>query len=292
MSYNNDGGCCNGGWGMPFGGFMNGMGGFGFDALILLLFFGLMGGGMWGGMGGWGGFGGGAGMLGTTSLAATETAALINQQNTADRVAGIGADVRQILGQTGGIIEAVNTVGNRAQDGFARVDTNLCQLGNNIAQQFSAQTMNGMQNHNNLTSQLTEMRFANQQCCCDTKQLIQSSFCDLRHQMAADKCETLGAIAASKAEILGVMNAQRMAELEAKNIELKGQISQANQTAAIVAAVQANGCKPACAPAPCGTAYAYTPCNPCYDGVQRAVNNALGERIGELLFPTTTPATA
>lgn len=281
MSYNdNNGGCC-GGWGGPFGGLM---GGFGFDALILLLFFGLMGGGMWGGMGGWGGFGGGAGMLGTTSLAATETAALINQQNTADRVAGIGADVRQILGQTGGIIEAVNTVGNRAQDGFARVDVNLSQLGNNIA-------MQAVNNHNNLTSQLTEMRFANQQCCCDTKQLIQSSFCDLRHQMAADKCETLGAIAASKAEILGVMNAQRMAELEAKNIELKGQISQANQTAAIVAAVQANGCnKPACSP--CGPAYPYGFCNPCVDGVQRAVNDALGARIGELLFPTTTPATA
>ena len=264
MGYNNDGGCCGGGgYGFPFGGFMNGLGGFGFDALILLLFFGLMGGGMWGGMGGWGGFGGGAGMLGTTSLAATETAALINQQNTADRVAGIGADVRQILGQTGGIIEAVNTVGNRTQDGFARMDSNLCQLGNNIA-------MQAVNNQNATTALLNDMRFANAQCCCETKQLIQSSFCDLRHQMAADKCETLGAIAASKAEILGVMNAQRMAELEAKNIELKGQISQANQTAAIVAAVQANGCnKPSCAP--CGPAYPYR--NGCEDPVCTLVNS-------------------
>jgi hypothetical protein len=291
MSYNNDGGCCNGGWGMPFGGFMNGMGGFGFDALILLLFFGLMGGGMWGGMGGWGGFGGGAGMLGTTSLAATETAALINQQNTADRVAAANAKADAIAGIVTANGTKIETVKDAVTNGFFANQTNLCELGNNIAQQFSAAAMNGMQNHNNLTSQLTEMRFANQQCCCDTKQLIQSSFCDLRHQMAADKCETLGAIAASKAEILGVMNAQRMAELEAKNIELKGQISQANQTAAIVAAVQANGCnKPACTP--CGPAYPYGFCNPCVDGVQRAVNDALGARIGELLFPTTTPATA
>lgn len=283
MGYNNDGGCCNSGYGFPFGGFMNGLGGFGFDALILLLFFGLMGGGMWGGWGGgFGGFGGGAGMLGTTSLAATETASLISQQNTADRVASIGADVRQILGQTGGIIEAVNTVGNRTQDGFARMDSNLCQLGNNIA-------MQAVNNHNNLTNQLTEMRFANQQCCCDTKQLIQSSFCDLRHQMQVDKCDTMQAIAASKAEILGAMATQRMAELEAKNLELKGQISQANQTAAIVAAVQANGCKPA---TPCAPVYPYGFCNPCVDGVQRAVNDALGARIGELLFPTTTPTAA
>ena len=289
MSYNdNNGGCC-GGWGGPFGGLM---GGFGFDALILLLFFGLMGGGMWGGMGGWGGFGGGAGMLGTTSLAATETAALINQQNTADRVAAANAKADAIAGIVTANGTKIETVKDAVTNGFFANQTNLCELGNNIAQQFSAAAMNGMQNHNNLTSQLTEMRFANQQCCCDTKQLIQSSFCDLRHQMAADKCETLGAIAASKAEILGVMNAQRMAELEAKNIELKGQISQANQTAAIVAAVQANGCsKPACAP--CGPAYPYGFCNPCVDGIQRAVNDALGTRIGEILFPpTTTPATA
>ena len=288
MSYNdNNGGCC-GGWGGPFGGLM---GGFGFDALILLLFFGLMGGGMWGGMGGWGGFGGGAGMLGTTSLAATETAALINQQNTADRVAAANAKADAIAGIVTANGTKIETVKDAVTNGFFANQTNLRELGNNIAQQFSAAAMNGMQNHNNLTSQLTEMRFANQQCCCDTKQLIQSSFCDLRHQMAADKCETLGAIAASKAEILGVMNAQRMAELEAKNIELKGQISQANQTAAIVAAVQANGCnKPACAPY--GPAYPYGFCNPCVDGVQRAVNDALGARIGELLFPTTTPAQA
>ena len=284
MSYNENGSCC-GGWGGPFGGLM---GGFGFDALILLLFFGLMGGGMWGGMGGWGGFGGGAGMLGTTSLAATETAALINQQNTADRVAAANAKADAIAGIVTANGTKIETVKDAVTNGFFANQTNLCELGNNIAQQFSAAAMNGMQNHNNLTSQLTEMRFANQQCCCDTKQLIQSSFCDLRHQMAADKCETLGAIAASKAEILGVMNAQRMAELEAKNIELKGQISQANQTAAIVAAVQANGCKPAtpCAPAPYGF------CNPCVDGIQRAVNDALGTRIGEILFPpTTTPTT-
>ena len=284
MSYNNDGGCCNGGWGMPFGGFMNGFGGFGFDALILLLFFGLMGGGMWGGMGGWGGFGGGAGMLGTTSLAATETAALINQQNTADRVAAANAKADAIAGIVTANGTKIETVKDAVTNGFFANQTNLCELGNNIAQQFSAAAMNGMQNHNNLTSQLTEMRFANQQCCCETNQNIQR----LSTQLESVKCSTEQAIAAAKSEILGAMNAQRMAELEAKNIELKGQISQANQTAAIVAAVQANGCKPAapCAPVPYGF------CNPCFDGVQRAVNDALGTRIGELLFPTTTSAQA
>lgn len=282
MSYNNDGGCCNGGWGGPFGGFMNGMGGFGFDALILLLFFGLMGGGMWGGMGGWGGFGGGAGMLGTTSLAATETAALINQQNTADRVAGIGADVRQILGQTGGIIEAVNTVGNRAQDGFASVDSHLCQLSNNIA-------MQAVNNQNATTALLNDMRFANAQCCCETKQLIQSSFCDLRH-------DTMQAMNANTAAIMARLDGlernamqDKLNAAQEKIAALKAERDNSQQTQTLLAAIQASNCKPACAP--CGPAYPYGFCNPCVDGVQRAVNDALGTRIGELLFPTTTPAT-
>ena len=286
MGYNNDGGCCNSGCGFPFGGFMNGLGGFGFDALILLLFFGLMGGGMWGGWGGgFGGFGGGAGMLGTTSLAATETAALINQQNTADRVAAANAKADAIAGIVTANGTKIETVKDAVTNGFFANQTNLCELGNNIAQQFSAAAMNGMQNHNNLTSQLTEMRFANQQCCCDTKQLIQSSFCDLRHQMQVDKCDTMQAIAASKAEILGAMATQRMAELEAKNLKLENEISQSKQNATLIAAMQAN--KPAVA---CG--YPYGGCSPCVDGVQRAVNDALGARIGELLFPTTTPTAA
>ena len=242
MGYdNNNGGCC-GGWGLPFGGFMNGFGGLGFDALLLFLFFGLMGGGMWGGMGGWGmggmGWGGGAGMLGATSLAATETSALINQQNTADRVAAIGADVRQILGQTGGIIEGLNTLGNRTQDGFANVRTDMCQMGHN-------QAMQAVNNYNGLTGQITDLRFG-----------VQQSFCDLRHQMQADKCETLGAIAASKSEILGAMAAQRMAELEAKNAKLENEISQNKQNATLIAAYQAsqrgcNSCSPCCQPSPC-----------------------------------------
>ena len=262
MGYDNNGGCCNGGFGFPFGGFMNGFGGFGFDALILLLFFGLMGGGMWGGwggMGGWGGGWGGAGMLGTTSLAATETAALINQQNTADRVAAANAKADAIAGIVTANGTKIETVKDAVTNGFFANQTNLCELGNNIAQQFNAQTMQGMNNYNGLTNQLTEMRFSNQQCCCDTKQLIQSSFCDLRHQMQADKCDTMAAIAASKSEILGFMNAQRMAELEAKNAKLENELSQNKQNATLIAAMQANqrgcapygSCSPCCQPSPC-----------------------------------------
>lgn len=285
MSYNNDGGCCGGGgWGMPFGN-MGGFGmGMGYEWLIFILFFGMWG---WGGNGGFG-FGGARGLEQATTTAA-ETAALVGQQQTADRVAAIGSDVRQILGQTGGIIEAVNTVGNRAQDGFARLDTNLCQLGH-------AQSMQAVNNYNGLTNQLTDMRFAAQQCCCDTKQLIQSSFCDLRHQMQVDKCDTDGKIAASTAAILAQLNAdkfERMQEKLAKANAIiatqKAEADNQKQTAQLAALIQqqGHGCAP-CAPyAP----YGCNPCgNPCLDGLTKAVSDAFGTRIGEILFPPTTTA--
>lgn len=278
MSYNNDGGCC-GGWGGPFGGLMGGFGGFGFDALILLLFFGLMGGGMWGGMGGWGGFGGGAGMLGTTSLAATETAALINQQNTADRVAAANAKADAIAGIVTANGTKIETVKDAVTNGFFANQTNLCELGNNIAQQFSAAAMNSMQNHNNLTSQLTEMRFANQQCCCDTKNLIQSSFCDLRHQMQSDKCDTMQAMNANTAAIMARIDGlernamqDKLAAAQEKIATLKAERDNQNQTAQLAALIQANSCAPrACAPTPYGSCAPYR--SNCEDPVCTLVNS-------------------
>lgn len=284
MSYGNDGGCCcnGGGWGFPFMGNMGGFGmGMGYEWLIFILFFGMWG---WGGNGGFG-FGGARGLEQATTTAA-ETAALVGQQQTADRVAAIGSDVRQILGQTGGIIEAVNTVGNRAQDGFARLDTNLCQLGH-------AQSMQAVNNYNGLTNQLTDMRFAAQQCCCDTKQLIQSSFCDLRHQMQVDKCDTDGKIAASTAAILAQLNAdkfERMQEKLAKANAIiatqKAEADNQKQTAQIAALIQQQprGCAPYGVPGCCG--------NPCLDGLTKVVTEAFGDRISAILFPPTTTAAA
>ena len=253
-----------------------------FDLAALLIVGGIFGGFGWGG--GFGGFGGGAAGLAGTTTAAAETAAMISQQNTADRVAAIGADVRQVLGQTGGIIEAVNTVGNRTQDGFARVDTNLCQLGH-------AQTMQSMNNYNGLTNQLTEMRFANAQCCCDTKQMFQSGLCDLRHLMDTYKCDTDSKIAASTATILAQLNSDKFERMQdkldkANNIiaTQKAEADNQRQTATLLAAIQAGqqgngGC---CAPAPCCAP------NPC-----TILTNALyTDWVNKTLNPTTTTAAA
>lgn len=283
MSYNNDGGCCNSGG-------LGNMMGFGFEALILLLFFGLMGGGMWGG---WGGMGFGGGFQQATTTAA-ETAALVGQQQVADRVAGIATGVDAVAGLVTAQGTKLETVKDAVTNGFFANQTNLCELGNNIAQQFNAAAMNGMQNHNNLTSQLTEMRFANQQCCCDTKNLIQSSFCDLRHQMQSDKCDTMQAMNANTAAIMARIDGlernamqDKLNAAQEKIAALKAERDNQNQTAQLAALIQANGCKPACAP--CGPSYPYR--SNCEDPVCTLVNSLVTRWANAQEIPA-VPATA
>ena len=306
MGYNNDG-CCGGGMGFPF---MNGagFGGFGYEWIIMLLFFGMFG---WGGGGfGWGGGFGGRGLEQATTTAA-ETSALISQQNTADRVAAIGADVRQVLGQTGGIIEAVNTVGNRSQDGFAGVRQDMCQQAYNTAQQFNGVTLQGINNYNGLTSQITDMRFAQQQCCCDTKQLIQSSFCDLRHELAMSKCDTDGKIAAGTAAIMaridGLERNAMQDKLDAANEKiatLKAERDNSQQTQTLLAAIQTPKAPawPVAAawPTPCAAPaypYGFGPqtgcCNPCGqpNACEQLAAAIIAKGVDGIVNPT-TPTTA
>lgn len=294
MSYNNDGGCCNGGLNMPFsipfpGTQSNGWGNSNdmFGMLMMLLFFSLFGFGN-------NGFGGRPmpfmGCTGGGGNIAAEAAAYVGQQNTADKVSGIATGVDAIAGIATANGVKVETVKDLTAAGFAGVNTNLCELGNNIAQQFSTATMNGMQNHNNLTSQLTEMRFANQQCCCDTKQLIQSSFCNLAHQIQSDKADTMRAIADSTAAITARLDAAEKAALQEKinqlteqKATLKAQLDNQSQTSTLLAAIQAQ-CAPKCSP--CAPA-----CNPC--DPQQILQKALYENwVAKTLDTTTTTSAA
>lgn len=285
-TYNYNTGSPLGGLGGLFGGCCGNGNGFNnlSDIIALVIVASIFGFGGYGGGLGWGGRGMG-GQLGADAVAAT-TSAMISQQTTADRVAAIGADVRQVLGQTGGIIEAVNTVGNRTQDGFARVDTNLCQLGNNIA-------MQAVNNHNDTTRQLTDIRFDAAKCCCETQNLLNSKFCELGYRMQADKCDLQRAIAYEGETTRSMIKDIQTQQLQERLAKAEAQLSQSAQTASIIGAIQANCTAPRVCN-PCGNGYAYSPCNPCgcNGAIQRAVDTAIGERIGEILFPTTTTAAA
>lgn len=205
-------------------------------------------GGMQGGCGG--GFGGG--QLGADAVAAT-TAALINQQQTGERVAGISTGVDAVAGLVTAQGTKLETVKDAVVNGFYANQTNLCQAFNNAA-------MQAVNNQNATTALLNDMRFANQQCCCDTRQLIQSSFCDLRHQMQMDKCATDALIAADGEKTRNLIRDIDTAKLREELAAAKAQISQDAQTNKILANLPrgygygncgCNSCDPCCQPNAC-----------------------------------------
>lgn len=219
---------------------------------IFALFFGGMNGGMWGG---WGGANGGA--LGMSSLTAVETAQMMQQDNLRATASNTNAKLdwaTNIISSNAAKIEGVK---DAVTNGFFAEQTQLCQLGNNL---------------NNAIR--------------DNREQSQREFCELRHQMQVDKCETLQAISASESKILGYMQQEKIAGLEARNLELKGQLSQNAQTAQLMAAIQAGqgGCNPCC-----GTGY-NSCCNPT---LLCALNQAYAQGLADrIINPTTTAATA
>lgn len=297
MSYN-DGGCCGGsGFSMPFAftmpwgnGNSNGWGNSNdmFGWLMSILFISLF---------GFGGFGGGFGgrmpgmfpgvMPGAAGgNIAAEAAAYVGAQNTADKVSSISTGVDAVAGIATANGVKIETVKDAVTNGFYANQRDLCELGSNIA-------MTAMNNQNATTALLNDMRFANAQCCCDTKQLIQSSFCDLRHQMQVDKCETLQAVAASEARITARMDAAEKAALQEKLAKAnaiiatqKAEADNQKQTSQILAALQPRGC----APAP------YSPCAPygrgCEDPVCTLVNSLVTRWANAQEIPAVPAAAA
>lgn len=248
MYSDNDGWSCGGGgWWMFF---------------IFALFFGGMNGGMWGG---WGGAGGGA--LGMSSLTAAETSQMIQQDNLRATAANTNAKLDWATSIASGNATKLEGVKDAVTNGFFAEQTQLCQLGNNLNNSIR-------DNRDAFTAGFTALQHQ-----------IASAKCDLEHQMDRNQCEALRAVADSKAEILGYMRQEKIDALEARNLELKGQLSQNAQTAQLMAAIQAGqggGCNP------CGT-----PCNPCGGNLLCALNTAYANGLADkILNPTTTTAGA
>lgn len=284
--------------GSPFGG-LGGLfgGGFGgcnnwMDLIALIVVGGLFGFGGFGG--GFGGFGGRAGgQLGADAYAAT-TAALINQQQTGERVAGIATGVDAVAGLVTAQGNKLETVKDAVVNGFYANQTGLCQSFNNVAQQFNAAAMQAMNNQNATTALLNDMRFESAKCCCDTQRQIEGLNCNLTHRLDQDKCETLRAIQAEGEATRAMMRDIQTQRLQEKLAKAEAQLSQNAQTAAIVSAVQAN-CSP-CAPkcgCGCGNGYAYgfNPAGKCGD-LLCSVQNAFADEIAQRIINPTTAATA
>lgn len=184
-----------------YGGF-----GAGLELIVLMLFFAM-------------GFNnnGNGGFFGNGNNTAAETAALVQQDNLRSIASNTQATVGWNQQLLGGAVTALERIGDKVdrnlantQQQFGRLDTNLCQLGNNIAQQINA---------------------------------VQTNMND-------KFCHTNQHIDCAKDQILAYLNEQRIQALQQQNSDLKVALAtqQANcareaDTRAILAAIQqGNGC--------------------------------------------------
>lgn len=279
MSYSNDGG---NGWPMPFC-FPNMCGsgsGTSLVTVLAVMFFGLLlllnGGGLGGGM-----FGGANG----AGAAAAATADLVGQRATAEKVSSIGTGVDAVAGLATANGVKIEATKDLTAAGFAGVQRDMCAAFANSATLANS-------NHSDLTRQNSDLRFQLSQCCCDQKAMaaetqrqMAEGFCRLGHQYEAGNAAVLRAIADLGCSIERKLDQQRMAELEAKNAKLEGQLSQQNQTATLAAMIQGN--RPGCGSCNPGGYYGCGACGPCSPCAQ--LSEAIIQKgINGIVNPTTT----
>lgn len=251
------------------------------DIIGLVIVAGLFG-GFGNGYGPFGGMGrGAAGGCGCGSDIPAATAALVGQQNVADKVSAIATGVDAVAGIATANGVKLETVKDAVVNGFYANQTNLCQSFNAAATQASGY-------HNDLTRQLTDIRFENAKCCCENRNDINSKFCELGYRMQADKADVLRAVAYEGEATRTMIKDIQTQQLQERLAKAEAQLRDNAQTASIVGAIQAN-CAPKCGS---GCAYGYGPCAPCgvNAALQRGVDTAISDRIGELIFPTATTA--
>ena len=273
---------------MPYpmmGGFGGGFGGgygFGGDFLSILLLFALFGGG-WGGFGGFGGMGGGLGLadggllgyaIGNNATKGDLSSGLQNVQN--------GSKLDNISTQIG-----AGFANNATQlcNGFSDVQSAICNgvntINTGLLTGFGNTQLQSCQNTNAITNAIDNARFAQQQCCCDTK----ASIADLKYTVATENCADRAALQMGVRDIITNQTANTQAildklcdqELQAERREnqnlrselmyARGQASQVEQTAQLragqVAEVDALYNRLASCPVPSTPVYGRTPIFTC-----------------------------
>lgn len=135
---------------------------------------------------------------------------------------------------------------NETVNGSARnIQSDICNMGMTNLQNTNAITGAIIDAHYQTNSQLAAMAAQQAQCCCDAKQLIQSSFADLNYNLASQACENRRATQDAARDIIDNTNASmrsildflvqdKLDMLNAENASLRGQISQSEQNAYLV----------------------------------------------------------
>ena len=220
----------------------NGMwGGDGAWWIIILFLFCFAG---WGG--GWGGNNGsnGAGYQG--ALTRDELTYGFDLSDIRSGIRGITSDVASgAYGLNSSLLAGFSSV-NETVNGSARnIQSDICNMDMTNLQNTNAITNAITNAHYQTNNQLTAMAAQQAQCCCDEKQLIQSSFADLNYNLASQACENrrttqdaardiIDNTNASMRSILDFLVQDKLDTLNAENTALRGQISQSEQNAYLV----------------------------------------------------------
>ena len=217
-----------------------GFGGWGDGAWWIILLFLFAGG--WGG--GWGG--GGGGNNGTTAVVGREISYGFDMNNIENGIRGIQNGLCDgFYAMNTGLLTSTAQLQSTLAQGFGGINTAMMAQTNNIDNAFHDVVIGNMQNTNAIAAQLNNMAATQAQCCCDTKNLINSNFADLSYRMATQDCATRQVITDSTRDIIASqeagfraildrMTTDRIAELEHENQALKLTQSQSNQNAFLI----------------------------------------------------------
>ena len=208
LGQDSNGGNCNNGNGM-----------WGGDWIWAFLIFALFG---WGN-GGFGGFGGNNGG-GYVATAAT--------QSDIQR----GFDTQSVISKLDGISNGICSLGY----------DQLAQM-NNLGMAITNQGYQNAQLANGITQNITQARFDNQQCCCETQRLMERGFCDAAYAAATNTSNIIQNAHNDTDRIIAKLDAMEMARKDETIAALRSQVnalnlaqSQANQNAAIGAMISAS----------------------------------------------------
>ena len=134
---------------------------------------------------------------------------------------------------------------NGITNGFYNLNTGLLTSTNSIQNSIAQLGTDNLQNTFTLAGQMNNIANTQQACCCDTKALLSSQFAELNYNLATQECAGRQATTdatraiidnqnANTRSILDFMVQEKLDSLHSENSDLRNQISQANQTAALI----------------------------------------------------------
>lgn len=245
-----------------------GFGNWGDGWWIILLF--LFAGGGWGG--GFGGFGGGG-----AGGVSREVSYGFDMNNLENGIRGIQNGLCDgFYAMNTGLLNTTAQLQSTLAQGFGGINTAMMAQTNNIDNAFHDVVIGNMQNTNAIGTQLNTMAATQAQCCCDTKNLINTNFADLSYRMATQDCATRQVITDSTRDIIASqeagfraildrMTTDRIAELESENQSLRAAQSQSNQNAFLISQLAPKAVPAYLAPNPyTGQYYGGNGYNSCY----------------------------